>query len=67
MSENETPQPEETEETPEVAPEELGSVPDDPSFWPNQKPGVDGVTPVNEVDQSPDLFEDDDLDQEMEV
>jgi hypothetical protein len=35
--------------------------------WPNQQPVVDGVIPTDEVDQTPDLFEDDDDDPEMEM
>ncbi len=35
--------------------------------WPNQTPVVDGVIPTEEVDQDPDLFEDDDDDPEMEM
>lgn len=36
--------------------------------WPNSVPVVDGVTPFNEVPQSPDFFEDDDEDlDEIEV
>lgn len=29
--------------------------------WPNQDPVVDGITPFNEVPQSPDLFDGEDL------
>lgn len=35
--------------------------------WPNQTPPVDGIVPVDEVPQDPDLFddvEDDDLEME---
>jgi hypothetical protein len=37
--------------------------------WPNQEPVVDGVTPLAEVPQTPDLFDadDDDLDREMDL
>lgn len=34
--------------------------------WPNKSEVVDGVVPVNEVPQDPDLFKDDDLDLEMD-
>lgn len=35
--------------------------------WPNQTPVVDGVIPTEEVEQDPDLFEDDADDPEMEM
>lgn len=34
--------------------------------WPNQTPVVEGLVPVEEVSQDPDLFSDDDTDLEMD-
>ena len=34
--------------------------------WPNQTPVVDGIVPVSEVPQDPDLF-DDDTDDQLET
>lgn len=47
-------------DTPETLPED----PNPP--WPNQMPVVDGLVPVEEVSQDPDLFADDDTDLEMD-
>jgi hypothetical protein len=49
---------------------ENGNEPEQPEEeqpWPNQTPVVDGVIPTEEVDQDPDLFEDDDDDPDMEM
>jgi hypothetical protein len=37
------------------------------SKWPNQQEVVDGVTPADEVNQSPDLFDGDDVDRDLEM
>jgi hypothetical protein len=38
-----------------------------PRKWPNQQEVVDGVTPVEEVSQDPDLFTGDDVDTDLEM
>lgn len=43
------------------------TVPDGVVLWPNQHEMPDGVTPTDKVPQIPDLFDDGDLDKEMEV
>lgn len=35
------------------------------SLWPNQREVVDGVIPVDEVPQDPNIFDDEDLNIEM--
>jgi hypothetical protein len=41
-------------------------MPETTTPWPNQEPIPDGVTPVEQVDQSPDLFADDDYEDDPE-
>jgi hypothetical protein len=37
-----------------------------PAKWPNQEPVVEGVIPVEEVPQDEDLFDGDDIDDDLE-
>lgn len=35
--------------------------------WPNKEEVVDGVIPTSEIDQSPDLFADEEYDEDLEM
>lgn len=40
---------------------------EDSTPWPNQDPVMDGVVPADEVSQDPDLFDEDDIDEDLEM